>query len=902
MHFRLSHVLILLSFIVPNTFALKSTRGTPLGGLGTGYVGFDATKGNFYVSGKTPPAGADGFINAEKGADYNRKPSSSGFYLFADGQAVSKATTTDEDAKCPAYFANFGKTKGVTFKLSAFGPYCPGDDPENFKLASSPMALLEIMAINENSSAVDVAAAMEFANGGLLGGANSGTVQTGNNAISFSGTENAYLLVDCDGKTPTYSAGSIGTFTTAGTLSNSDGNLVAAKCNVAAGDSVRFKFVLAWWRKYETTTTSRYANWDGKENYWYHNNFDNSQKVAEFGKEKFDKVKKGITSFIDRTMASNLPDWYKDRLLNNTYPLIHNSQLTKDGRLAFWEGKYGIIGTIDQGEHAALFYTFNWPEIQWKELNYWKSTTRQGANLGQIHHDFNIGTGSFQFGPNPARFVCPFGDHDNDDYWWFPKSETWSDLNSMFIFKAYELMLSTGKKDSLQKFWPSIKQTANRIVTMSGSNSLPLTSHSTYDEKINGQFGFTPEYCGSVALATYLAIEEMATFLGDSETASKFRELFNKGKTDYKNKYAKATDYATGKDRSEGDVAGYSWANYLCLEPIMDSSFIAQSVKKLWSYYSTRSVGQDANRDKLGKWSFYTCDHYGGCEIATGNSERALEIHKWDWNYYYSASPGLVFWQTLRYEKSEKEDYASYMTAPTVWRSYFQIIGYLIDNANQRLWIRPRVPTSMNKKIQNAILLNPKALGTLNYDETVSDQRTQSMTVAFDSPVTIKEFMLKNNTGINNPGVLVVNNGTRISALTVKAEGSGFERNIRVTLSSPLEIGPEGVKIEVFAGEVGTQDLKPIFPEYQLAIGTQQLRTGSSIRFSIDKNGPVVIELLNLNGSKITTLLNQDLQAGDHSIIWNGNATTMNVVGSMTCILRLKSQRGSVAKAVTVLK
>jgi hypothetical protein len=900
--------LIIVSAFYFDVWALQKTNGTPIGGMGTGYVGYDAVKGNFYASGKVPPAASSGW----DGADYNRKPSSSGFYFFADGQAVPKATTTDEDAKCPIYTANFGATKGVTFKLIAFGPFLPGDNPENFKLATSPLAFFEISATNGNAAAVDVAAAMEFANGSLLGGAASGTVDTGNQAINFSGAENAYLMIDCDGASPTFSAGAIGDFATAGALANTDGNLVAAKCNIAANATVRFKFILAWWRKYETTATTRYSNWNGKENYWYHNNFSNSKAVALFGKSKFDAVRNGITSFVSRTMASNFPEWYKDRLLNNTYPLIHNAQVTQDGRLAFWEGLYGIIGTIDQGEHAALFYTFNWPEVQWKELNYWRSTTRKAPTLGQIHHDFNIGVSNFHDNAekDAARFVCPFGDNDNDDYWWFKKTESWADLNMMFIFKAYELMLATGNKDSMTAYLPAIKQTAERIIAQCAAGSkLPLDCHSTYDESTDGgkTFNLSPEYNGGVALPTYLAVAEIAKFCGDEATATTYRGYYESGRAEYKQKYATdiaTNNYAKGRDCSEGDVAGYSWANYFCFEPVMDSAFIADANKKLWTFYENRTEsGVDALRAKLGKWGFYTCDHWGGTEIATGNPDRAMVIHGWDHEYYFKNAPAMIFWQTLRKDAgTNKTQYASYMTGPTVWRSYFQMCGYMIDNANNRLWIRPKIPTIMAKKITDALLISPKSLGTLNYDENMVGDRVQTMHISFDSPITIKEFVLKNNTTVAQPGVLIKQNNGSVAA-TAQPEGSGYEKNIRIKLTAPIQLGPEGIDISVYNGIVPVgKGIACSSPRYFLALGNSNLSAGFPLRYSIDISGYATIDLIAVNGAKIGTLMNGVVSAGNHLFVWNGKYTDGKKTFSGRAILRLRSSTGAVSKMVFVTK
>jgi hypothetical protein len=173
-----------------------------------------------------------------------------------------------------------------------------------------------------------------------------------------------------------------------------------------------------------------------------------------------------------------------------------------------------------------------------------------------------------------------------------------------------------------------------------------------------------------------------------------------------------------------------------------------------------------------------------------------MVMSKWDYDYEYSQVPAHVFWQDLN---STNTAYASYMTAPCVWRGMFQMTGYLLDNANNRLWIRPMVPTSMGKMITNAPLVNPRGWGTLNYDENpvASTGRFQNITVAFDSLVAVKQIVLKNNTGSATPGVSVTISGTRVTGAVVAAEGSGYEKNIRVTFASPIQIGPQGVAIQV---------------------------------------------------------------------------------------------------------
>ncbi|MCW8966407.1 MAG: hypothetical protein OQK82_06955, partial [Candidatus Pacearchaeota archaeon] len=430
MHFKIIQAVLLITLVFNfSGWALSGTGGSPLGGMGTGYVTFNGQK--ICVSGTMPPAAANGV---------EKEVSASGFSFFVNGTAKKQLKATSEDAKCPLQTADFGTMENVKFDLDAFGPYWPGMGKEKYQLATSPLAMFNITAVNNGSTDAEVAVTMEYGTGGS---------PDGEKAISF-GNGKDYLMVDCDGATPTFSAGGTGSFESDGTLSNAAGNSVAAKCTVPAGETVNFKFVLSWYRTYD------------QEGYYYHNFYDNAKDAADFGMSKFDSTRNSITSFVDRVMGSNFPEWYNDRLLNNTYPLVHNSVCAADGRCAFWEGCYGIIGTIDQGQHAAVFYTFNWPSVQWHELQYW---SRQQRSSGQVHHDFNEGRQNFS--PNSTqnnRHLLPWDDKNHADYWWFPQTETWADLNSMYIFKAYELVMATGEVDSLKLYWESIKKSAGAIL------------------------------------------------------------------------------------------------------------------------------------------------------------------------------------------------------------------------------------------------------------------------------------------------------------------------------------------------------------------------------------------------------------------------------------------------------
>ncbi len=159
-------------------WAYAGTGGTPIGGMGAGYVVFNAVTGQFAAVTKFTPAGS---VAASEFTSWESKSCGFHFYVNNGGTitAKQKDTTHQEDAKIPAYYATYAPLGGVTFSLTGFGPYIPGDAALYAQFAQSPLAFYDIAVTNTNATAVDAAASLEFANsttGGtnLLGGSNTG--------------------------------------------------------------------------------------------------------------------------------------------------------------------------------------------------------------------------------------------------------------------------------------------------------------------------------------------------------------------------------------------------------------------------------------------------------------------------------------------------------------------------------------------------------------------------------------------------------------------------------------------------------------------------------------------------------------------------------------------------------
>jgi len=826
-----------LIFGVSTLFAYAGTGGTPLGGLGTGYITYNAVNNAFNKG--TVPSGW-----------YNESGLSGGFHFYTKVgttvQTTLSAKTATEDAKIPIYTADYAAVQNVKFTLLAFGPFNSGDE----NLASLPLAFFEFTVTNNAVSAAEAAVAWQMSP--FEGGAAAKIT----NGVSWPGAQNTAMLASSEQAQSTISTGSATSeFTDDGVLNNGAGNILGVKVTVPAGQSAKIRFVYAWYRTFGSG-----------ENFYYHNAYATSQPIAEYGMQNFAAIRDRAKNIVDKTMAGNLPVWFKDRMLNNLYPLMHNVQMAKDGRVAVREGCYTIIGTLDQQGHAQIPLSCWFPDHNWRQMRFWAHTQFQGgATDGQIHHDFNAGSN---------ETMCGWDQYNHSDYSYGGDITVWADLNLHFIISTYELFLASGNRDSLNAVWPYLKKTGARILVQcaqGGANSyLPSNCKSSYDRT-----GATNEYNGSLALVAYQAMADMATVLNDQTEATKWRTQFTNAKPQFVTRY---WSNAFGTD--EAHLAGYAFARALGLSPIISDSLARVAFNRMYTQY--------ANGTNTGLWHAYTCAHFADLGIAIGEVDKGMTNHQADWNEYFNGHAEYVFWQGLDHGYTR----CSYMTMPFVWRSLFLIEGYGIDMYRKTLWIRPSLPTSVNKHLTGGVITTADAWGTLDYLENAGSQDlTQDITITYDKPVSFKTLILKNNTGVAAPSVVVKQNNATV-AQTAVAEGTGLDANIRVTFASDVAIGASGINVKVYKIPVSAAMDRQARVRGMI-IDASNMQRGS-IDFTIARPGPVRVELVDAAG-RCAPLAGGFFAAGVHTAIvpagWAGAG-----------VVRMRAQGGTITRRIIVTR
>ena len=76
----------------------------------------------------------------------------------------------------------------------------------------------------------------------------------------------------------------------------------------------------------------------------------------------------------------------------------------------------------------------------------------------------------------------------------------------------------------------------------------------------------------------------------------------------------------------------------------------------------------------------------------------------------------------------------------------------------------------------------------------------------------------------------------------------------------------------------------------------------TTITYALPKSGKVRLDIYNLKGQLVNTLVNQDMEAGIHSVVWNGTDKNKRAVASGVYFYRLSSPESSKTKRMLLMK
>ena len=107
-------------------------------------------------------------------------------------------------------------------------------------------------------------------------------------------------------------------------------------------------------------------------------------------------------------------------------------------------------------------------------------------------------------------------------------------------------------------------------------------------------------------------------------------------------------------------------------------------------------------------------------------------------------------------------------------------------------------------------------------------------------------------------------------------------------------LGPQVIDVE--------DNLYPEVTESNLHNYPNPFNPVTTISYSINETGNVIIEVYNLKGQLVETLVNEVKETGDHSIRWNGSDSSKKPVSSGIYLYKMKTENHSSIKKMILMK
>jgi putative cell wall-binding protein len=750
---------------------VDGTTGTPLGGFGAGGVKFDAKTGTFAAITQAP-------------ADQNDyvKAGTSRFQLVTDrGGEIAASDTmtavvsngrTSDDAIWPEHLVDFAPVGGIETSMTAFAPM-DGATPDNM---SMPYAFYSMTVTNTGTTAADAAIALNWdqaraknpksveGRGFTSDGWAVYATTADEDAVVTSGNDAGFLTSGVSDDKPTGTS-----------------NRTSVKVGLAPAQSTTVNFVLAW---YDTTDP------DGS---YYLSKYDGVTPIAELGVANFDALKANADTFVERMRGSNVPSWFVNQTVNSLANMSNNSIYKTDGRTAFAEGEWTTFGTMDQMWHAREVVGDLFPTFAWQELEYWARTQR---NDGQIHHDFN-----YMADTSLKYKLAGWDDTEHADY---RSVDKWVDLNAGFIVSIFETYQATGDDTELDYFWPYMKKAGQRIfdqLKLYGDPKYPGTFHDSENSYDAG--GDPNAFNSSMSAVAYKVMRMLADERGETGLAATYQGAYDTAVKGYEDKYL-TDNFPVGRI-SEGYFTGQWLAMHLKLGEVWPASDTDYVLSRLDSYYHPLYYGLGNPQGTYDEWTPYMLAHYGGLLLNTrrANQYEAMQLDAYnrqykDRNYVFNMPLDILpVPKTVNYSATSISGDKQYISTPTIWRNYDDVVGYNRDQSTGDLWVQPKLLPSMDHVLTNGTFVSPEGYGSVDYTESGDTFQNQELTVRSDQPIDVTTLHLQDYFGDDTSSITVTVDGAPVP---FTRSGEGYTKELLIELDCTVD--SDGVVITA-TGDAG---------------------------------------------------------------------------------------------------
>ncbi len=207
------------------------------------------------------------------------------------------------------------------------------------------------------------------------------------------------------------------------------------------------------------------------------------------------------------------------------------------------------------------------------------------------------------------------------------------------------------------------------------------------------------------------------------------------------------------------------------------------------------------------------------------------------------------------------------------------------------------------------------------YDEK-QDYIPVYISIADSMIVDLKEIGLYVD-GVCKGAVVVEDSLEQISAY-VDSAAEINEGNVEFVLyyNDSKSMGPQMKSMKLPAGRLQAQysQAGPGYPYFEITLSKNEMENiippdfalrqnypnpfnpSTTITYALPKSGKVRLDIYNLKGQLVNTLVNQDMEAGVHSVVWNGTDKNKRAVASGVYFYRLSSPESSKTKRMLLMK
>ena len=309
--------------------------------------------------------------------------------------------------------------------------------------------------------------------------------------------------------------------------SNTNIASLCVKKEIAPGETAEYEFIISWyhpnrvWSWHQELPTgaafcdpsSGCCDSDCEPNNNviiknYYAKFGTPTETADYLINNIERLESLSRKFADSLMSSTMPDYILDAVSSNI-TVIRSSTCfrVEDGTFFAWEGCFDSAGCCDGNCTHVWNYTqtlaFLFPELE--------RSMRKTEFLTETCDDGRMYFRAYQYLKNGEHTMPPATD---------------GQLGA--VIRLYRDWKLCGDDDFLKEIWPGAKLALEYAFThwdIDGDGVMEGEQHNTYDIEFYGMSSML----NSIYYAALRAGEEISKYLGDVESAAKYKEIYIKG-------------------------------------------------------------------------------------------------------------------------------------------------------------------------------------------------------------------------------------------------------------------------------------------------------------------------------------------------------------------------------------